>query len=101
MILTEEEYEQILDLLDVFEAERVLADESDPVLKWEDVHGTLIKNRIAQARKARGITQKELARRLKVKPSTVSRMEKKDARSRLDTLKKVAKALRCSVEDLI
>lgn len=101
VILTEEEYERILDILDVMEAEKVLADESDTVISWEEVRGKLVENRIAEARKARGITQKELARRLKVKPSTVSRLERKDTKPRLDTLKKVAKALKCSVHDLI
>ena len=101
VILTEAEYEQILDALDVLEAERVLADEDDPVLKWEDVHGSLIQNRIREARKARGITQKELARRLKITPTALRKMERENARHNLDAVKKISKALGCKVEDLI
>jgi putative transcriptional regulator len=101
VILPENEYEELLDALDNFLADKIEADPNDPVLKWEDVRRKLIENRIAEARKKRKLTQRELARRLKVKPSTVSRLEKKSTRPRLDTLKKVAKALRCSVHDLI
>jgi len=101
VVLPEEEYESLLDALDNLEAERIENDPNDPVLKWEDVRREFIQNRIVKARKARGISQKELARRLKVKPSSVSRLEKNSTRPRLDTLKRVAKALRCSVHDLI
>lgn len=101
VVLSEEEYENLLDVLDNLEAERRENDPHDPVLKWEEVRAELLENRIVKARKARGISQKELARRLKVKPSTVSRLERKSTRPRLDTLKRVAKALRCSVHDLI
>ena len=101
VILPEEEYEELLDALDNFLADKIMNDPNDPVLKWEDVRRELIENRIVKARKARGVSQKELARRLKVKPSTVSRLEKRSTRPRLDTLKRVAKALRCSVHELI
>ncbi len=100
VILTEEEYEQILDVLDAMEAQRVLADDKGPVLKWEDVHGQLVGNKIAQARKALGITQKELAQRMKVKQSAVSKIERDDTRPPIDTLKEVALALNCNIDDL-
>ena len=101
VVLSEEEYNRMLDMIDNLVAERIERDEGDPVVSWEEVRGKLVENRIKEARKARGITQKELARRLKVKPSTVSRLERKDTRPRLDTLKKVARALKCSVHELI
>lgn len=101
VVLTEDEYEQILDALDAMEAERVLADKNDPALKWEDIHGTLIDNRIAEARKKRGITQKELATRMKVKQSYISQIENKDESPPYEIFKKVAKALSCKIDDLI
>ena len=101
VILTEDEYERILDALDCIEAAQVLADKNDPVLKWEDVHGKLIGNRIAQARKDRGVTRDELARRLKVTPERIGRMERKASRPPFDAIKNIARALNCSVDDLI
>ena len=101
VVMSEEEYDRLLDVIDNIAADRVEKDENDPVLNWEEVSKRLVENRIAEARKSIGMTQKELARRLKVKPSTVCRLERKDTRPRLDTLKRVAKALGVSVHDLI
>ncbi len=101
VVMSEEEYERLLDALDVAEAERVLNDPNSRFLKWEDVQKELLRNRIAGARKERRVTQKELARRLKVKQSTVSRMEKPDANLTLATLRRVAKALKCPVHELL
>lgn len=101
VVLTEDEYDRLLDEIDNLVAERVECDESDPLIPWEEVRGKLVDNRIAEARKAGRITRKELAKRMKVKPSTINSLEKKDARPPLKTLEKVAKALNCNVEDLI
>ncbi len=101
VILTEDEYERILDALDCVEAERVLADPNDAVLKWEDVHGRLVSNRIAKIRKSKGITQAELARRLKTEPSSIKRMESKASPPPFETIKNIARALHCRVDDLI
>jgi DNA-binding XRE family transcriptional regulator len=101
VILTEDEYERILDALDCVEAERVLADADDPVLKWEDVHGRLVSNRIADVRKSKGISQAELARRLKTGPDAIRHMEKKASRPPFEAIKNIARALHCRMDDLI
>jgi DNA-binding Xre family transcriptional regulator len=101
VILTEDEYERILDALDCIEAERVLADANDPILNWEDVHGRLVSNRIAKVRKSKGITPAELARRLNTRPAAVKRMESKASPPPLDTIENIARALRCRADDLI
>ena len=59
-------------------------------------------NRIKEVRKAKGITQKELAEKLGVTPQAVSQFEKSDgSKFNFSTLKNIAEALGCSVNDLI
>jgi len=101
VIMSEEEYERLLDEIDAADAERIANDPNDPVLTWDDIKHELTRSRIAGARKERRVTQKELAKRLKVKQSTVSRMEKPDANLTLATLGRVAKALKCPVHELL
>jgi len=101
VIMDEEDYDRLLDAIDVVEAERIAADPNDPVLGWDEIKDELIRNRIAAVREECGITQKELARRLKVRQSTISRMERENANLTLATLRKIAKALGCSVHQLI
>jgi ribosome-binding protein aMBF1 (putative translation factor) len=87
--------------IDALDAERIASDPRDRVLGWKEIKDEFIVNRIAERRKARGLTQKELARRLKLRPSTISRMESRRANLTLATLRKIAKALGCSVPELI
>jgi ribosome-binding protein aMBF1 (putative translation factor) len=101
VILEEAEYERLLDAVDAAEARRILDDETDPVLDWSEACRELITNRIAEVRRTRDISQRDLAAKLEVQPSTLSRWEKKDANLTLETLRKIAKALGCSVVSLI
>ena len=57
--------------------------------------------RIREMRKALGITQDELARRVARPQTYVSQMERPGYQPRLDTLQRVAKALGCTVAELI
>lgn len=56
---------------------------------------------IAAARKAVGLTQKQLAQRLKLPQSQISRIERHPDHITIRTLKRVAKALRVDVSALI
>jgi len=67
VILVEEEFDRILDILDSLEAERVLADDSDPVIKWEDVCKKLDRKKSKSAPKKRTPTKKESPKQRKVK----------------------------------
>lgn len=61
-----------------------------------------MKNRIKEVRKAKGITQKELAEKLGVTPQAVSQFEKSDSmKFKHSTLVNIAEALECSVDDLV
>ena len=76
VIMDEEDYDRLLDVIDLAEAERIARDPKDPVLAWEEIKDEFITNRITNMREQAGITQKELARRLKVQQPTISRMER-------------------------
>lgn len=59
-------------------------------------------NQIKKVRKAKGITQKELAAKIGITPQAVSQFEKNDPeRFTLSTLQNIASALECQVDDLI
>ena len=101
VILDEREYHRLLDAVETGVAERVLADESDEVLDWSEAGQELVTNRIAEARTARGVSQRELAGRLGIAPSTLSRQERVDANLTLGSLRAIAAALGCSIHELI
>jgi DNA-binding XRE family transcriptional regulator len=101
VIMDEEEYDRLLDAIDAVEAEKIAKDPKDRILAWDEIKDELIVNRIAKVREQMGVTQKELARRLKVRQSTISRIERKGANLTLSTLRRVAKALGCSVNQLV
>ena len=101
VVMSEDEYERLLDAIYGADAKRIANDKSDRVLTWDEIKHEFLKNRIAEVRRRLKITQKELAKRLRVKQSTVSRMEKPDANLTLATLRRVAKALRCSAHELL
>jgi DNA-binding XRE family transcriptional regulator len=101
VIMEQKEYDRLVDCADAAEARRIKADKSDAVLSWGKGLGGLIVNRIAERRREKGMTQRKLAERLDVRPSTLSRWERKDTNLTLDTIRKIAKALRVKSATLI
>ena len=101
VILEEKEFDRLLDQIDAKQVRKILDDETDKEIDWAEASGELVTNRIAQVRSGLGLSQRELAARLNIKPSTVSRWERKDANLTLETLRKVAAALDCDIHDLI
>jgi len=99
--MDEDDYDRLLDAIELAEAERIKNDPNDPVLAWDEVKDQLITNRVAELRERKGVTQSELARRLGVRQSTISRMESSKANLTIGSLRKIARALQCSVGDLI
>ena len=59
-----------------------------------------MKNKIKEVRKSKGITQKELAEMLGIKPPTLSQIENGN-NPKIETLEKVSSALGCYVHELI
>lgn len=67
----------------------------------QEVALKLAGNRIAEARKAAGLTQKALAERVGVTQSEISRIENNPDATTVKTLKRVARALKVDVPCLI
>ena len=83
---------------------RMLAKFRDPATKWsptDELGLKLAGNRIAVARKAKSLTQKQLAAKLKLPQSMISRIERNPDRSTLKTLKKIAAALGVDIKALV
>lgn len=65
------------------------------------IKAEFLQNRILAQRLAAGLTQKELASRLKTSQAYVSKIENPTHRPSLATLRKIAKVLKVKVENLI
>lgn len=78
-----------------------ISDPSKPVVDGDNFALELAADRIARARKAAGLTQAELADRLKLPQSQISRIERNPDRTTIRTLKKIAKALGVDVSALV
>ena len=73
-------------------------------IKWVDADALgmrLAGERIAAARKAAGLTQKQLGAKLKLPQSQISRIERRPDHTTVRTLKRIAKALGVDVSALI
>lgn len=103
VILSYRDYQTLVDLAgeatEYRKAIHVLRDTKDKILEYDSEAVT--ENPILQVRQARGISQRELANRLHVDPSYVSRLEKRGANPSKKTLQRIAKALDCEVDELI
>lgn len=76
----------------------------DPNYEWldaEDVRAKFAAKTLTEARKARGMTQAELGKKLGIPQSQVSRLEKNPDRTSVAMLKKVAKVLGVNVAELV
>jgi DNA-binding XRE family transcriptional regulator len=96
-----EEYERLTDTIWVEQAIKKL---EDPKTKWIDFDDWKLQyagEQIAAARKAAGLTQKQLAAKLKMPQSQISRIERNPDHTTVRTLKRIAKALRVDVSALI
>lgn len=93
VIIPIEEYDQ---LLDAIEAHQMVDELKNPKTKWisaQDAALELAGSWIARARKQAGLTQKQLAAKLRVPQSQISRIEKHPERSTVKTMQRIAKAL--------
>ncbi len=93
--------ELIEDYLDVRDAKAVLDDPKSVFIPLEEAAKDWIDNNIKKVRKKKRVTQKELAKRLRVSQSRISQIEDPDHRPTSRVYERVAKALGCGVEDLI
>jgi len=101
VVLPIEEYERLMHERDV---DRLLARAEDPNVKWVDADDLAIEfatESVVKARKAAGLTQAQLAKKLGMPQSQISRIERNPDRTTVRTLKKIAKALRVDVRAFV
>ncbi len=96
--------EQLERLLRQAELQEMAAMLDEPNTEWADLDDYKLQvagSTIAAARKARGLTQAQLARQLKLPQSQISRIERHPDRTTVRTLKKIAAALKVNVRQLL
>jgi DNA-binding Xre family transcriptional regulator len=67
----------------------------------DDLRPVMMRNKLVFELRSRGITQAELARRVDMAPAAISRILKHPERSRLTTLRRIAKAVDVDLSDLV
>jgi ribosome-binding protein aMBF1 (putative translation factor) len=96
-----DEYEEFVKASMVQSAIAKLKDPDAVYVDADEFALELAAESIAKARKAKGMTQKQLAAKLKVPQSQISRIERNPDRTTVRTLKRIAKALGVDVSALI
>lgn len=101
VLVPEDEYEE---LVKADMAREAIAKLEDPDARWidfDDYKLQLAGSRIAEARKAKALTQTQLSNKIGVPQSQISRIERNPDRTTVRTLKRIAKALGVDVKLLV
>lgn len=101
VLVQKAEWERMLLADMVAEATAALSDPNMESIALEDVGKMLARDSIVRARKAKGLTQKQLGKLAKMQQSQIARLEKHPEAMTLRTLRRVAKALGVDVSALI
>ena len=96
-----EEYEELVKSSMVAAAIAKLEDNTTPWVDADELGLQLAGEKIAKARKAAGLTQKQLGAKLRIPQSQISRIERNPDHTTVKTLKRIAKALKVDVRALI
>ncbi|MFH1418813.1 MAG: helix-turn-helix transcriptional regulator [Planctomycetota bacterium] len=96
-----DEYERLIKSSMIEEAIAILNDPDEGWVDADDFALELAAERVARARKAAGMTQKQLAAKLKVPQSQISRIERNPDHTTVRTLRRIAKALGVDVSALV
>ena len=100
-----EEWERVVETLqdyfDVLEVQEMMDDPRTKFISWEEARKELFDNNIKKVRRRKKFTQKELAKKVRVSQARISQVENPDYRPTMKVYEKVARALGCSVEELI
>lgn len=95
------EYEKLLKRKEAMQGTGAFDDSDGPWIDAEDAFAQLAAKDIVKARKKAGLTQIQLAAKLKMPQSQISRIESNPDRTTVRTLKKIAKALGVDVRYLL
>ena len=101
VLLPIEEYEELIKTNMALSAIAKLNDKDSEWVDADDFALELAAERIARARKAAGLTQKQLGDKLKLPQSQISRIERNPDRTTVRTLKRIARALGVDVSALV
>ena len=95
------QYEELLKASMVESAVTKLQDENVQWVDADDLGLELAAERIVAARKAAGLTQKQLGDKLGLPQSQISRIERNPDHTTVRTLKKIARALSADISALV
>ena len=95
------DYEQLIAYIGRLKAEAARRDPEDGAVSIGAVTFDDLGQGVATARVKRGITQKELAKRLGTKQSGISRIENGNQNVTFEMLQKIASQIGCSVSEFI
>ena len=101
MLVPIDEYERLIKIDMVQDTVAQIERGDDDFVDAGEFALELAAERIAAARKAKGLTQKQLGERLNLPQSQISRIERNPDRSTVRTLKRIARALGVDVGVLI
>ncbi len=81
---------------------RRIENNQEPTIPHRVVELTILENKspVRAWREYKGLTQKQVAARLKISQSAYSQMEKPQAKLRADTIKKIARVLKIKAEQI-
>lgn len=96
-----DEYEQLIKADMVKQAVKQIESKDNDFVDADDVAMKIAGDRIARARKSAGLTQQQLAKKLNIPQSQISRIERNPDHTTIRTLKRVAKALKVDVRTLV
>lgn len=101
VIVPQEDYERLVQIAEERELVGVLEDPNTKWLDWEDCKLRLAGSAIGAARKAKKLTQAQVAKKLGLPQSQISRIERNPDRTTVRTLKRIARALGVNVKQLV
>ena len=96
-----EEYEDLAKANMVEQAVAQIERGDEDLIDADDLALELAAERIARARRAAGLTQKQLGAKLNLPQSQISRIERNPDRTTVRTLKRIARALGVDVRALV
>ncbi len=101
MLVPVDEYEELIKASMVAHAIGQIERGDNDFVDADDFALELAAEQIANARKAKGLTQKQLGHKLNLPQSQISRIERNPDRTSVRTLKRIARALGVDVKALI